>query len=95
MDSATADYAIYEGTLGVPGSHRPVVCSTGGATALQTPPGPDNHYYLVVSSSPDGVEGSYGTTSWGEQRPQGAQLAGDPFDPAICMPQFSAATCEP
>ena len=87
------DFAFYEGTLGVPGSHRPVVCSTGGAQATQVPPGPDDHYYLVVPLSPDGVEGSYGTNSQGEQRPQGSPLSGEPVESTTCMPQAVAVNC--
>ncbi len=92
-EQADTDYAIYEGALGAPGSHRPVVCSTGGSTTTQILPGPNDHYYLVVPLGPDGVEGSYGVTSWGEQRPQGSPLAGDPVDAAACMPQSISQSC--
>jgi hypothetical protein len=89
------DYAIYEGKLGAPGSHRLATCTTGGdLVELLVAPGPGDHYYLVVPLSAEGAEGSYGVTSFGVQRPQGSPLTGNPFDPVICAPQFPAQDCD-
>jgi hypothetical protein len=59
-----ADFAIYRGTLGTPGSHLPVNCSTANATTASLAPGPGNGYFLIVPESAN-WEGSYGTTSSG------------------------------
>lgn len=80
------DYAVYEGTLGDFDSHFPVHCSTGGATALSLSPAPGNTYYLVAPHN-GGWEGSLGSDSAGDERPQGAapclprQVAECPRDP--------------
>jgi len=93
---ADTDYAIYEGELGAPGSHRLMTCTTGGNTSeVLLSPGPDNHYYLVVPLSAEGAEGSYGITSFGVQRQQGSPVTGNPFDPVSCAPQFPAQECGP
>jgi hypothetical protein len=81
------DYAIYEGTLGAPGSHQPVVCSTGGATEMVIFTGEGDRYYLIVPLNSDGVEGSHGATFTGTQRPQGTSAA--------CMSQLLAESCVP
>jgi len=65
------DYAVYEGALGVFDSHTPLLCSTGGGLTSTITPGPGNRYYLVVPQNTI-VEGSYGTSSAGVQRPPGA-----------------------
>jgi len=80
--SGDTDYAVYEGVLGDFTSHVPRLCSTGGATAATLTPASGNRYYLVVPLSPDGVEGSYGTTSAGQERPASA---------AACRPQAVGA----
>jgi hypothetical protein len=69
--AADTDFAVHEGLLGLPGSHAPKTCSTGGATAwtLDTP-GAGNRYYLVVPRNA-AFEGSHGRDSNGAERPQG------------------------
>jgi len=72
------DYAIYQGQLAVMGEHQPLTCSTGQATSylLEAPTG--NAYLLVIPNNGI-VEGSYGLTSGGAQRPKG--------DPP-CLPRY-------
>ncbi len=72
------DYAIYGGQLEVMGQHQPLTCSTGRGTShvVQTPMG--NAYFLVVPNNGI-VDGSYGLTSSGAQRPKG--------DPP-CLPRY-------
>lgn len=79
--SQDTDYAVYEGTIGAFGAHAPITCSTGGATQATFTPGPGGRYYLVVPRN-SAVEGSYGTTSSGQERPQGV--------PA-CLPRLVAS----
>ncbi len=62
------DYEVYAGTVGSYFSHRPILCSTGGATSVTLAPGRGNIYYLVVSKNAY-VEGSYGRRSDGTERP--------------------------
>jgi hypothetical protein len=87
------DYAVYEGVLGAPGSHRPVVCGTNGVTAANFAAGPGDHYYLVVPLNPEGVEGSYGSNSIGVQRAQGTPLVNETNDVTACAPQIVAQSC--
>lgn len=71
-------YEIYEGTLGGAfTSHESRYCSTAGATTKTLTPLAGATYYLVVARNGT-REGSYGTTSSGAERPQGA---------AACLPQ--------
>ena len=60
-----SDYAIYSGKMVRVYSHRPVVCSTGGATiGFVQPPTQYSTYYLIVPH--DGtLEGSYGAATAG------------------------------
>ena len=76
------DYGVYEGTIGDFSSHAAVTCSTGGATNLTLTPGAGNTYYLVVPLN-GFREGSYGTDSNDNERPQGA---------GACLPQ-SPGSC--
>jgi hypothetical protein len=63
------DYAVYEGALGAFASHRPVLCTTGGATSATITPAAGATYYLVVPDN--GVrEGGYGTDGAGVARPR-------------------------
>jgi len=71
------DYEIYEGLVGSYYSHELRFCSTGGATTLTFTPADGSRYYLVVPRNAT-REGSYGTDSGLNDRPQGA--------PA-CLPQ--------
>jgi len=64
------DYEVYEGQIGDFTSHKPRLCSTGGQTSAAFKPGAGSTYYLVVPRSRSS-EGSYGTNSAGEERPQG------------------------
>ena len=68
-----SDYEIYEGTVSDFESHTPVVCSTVGDTTLTFTPAAQSTYYVVVPRSPT-QEGSYGTDSDGNERPQGFVL---------------------
>ncbi len=68
--SSDSDYEIYEGTVSDFESHTPVVCSTVGNTTMTFMPAAQSAYYLVVPRSPT-QEGSYGTDSDGNERPQG------------------------
>ena len=61
--------ALYEGTLSDFTSHVPRICSTDGATTASLTPQAESAYYLIVPRSVD-QEGSYGTDSVGEERPQ-------------------------
>jgi hypothetical protein len=66
-----ADYAIYEGAIGSFTDHEWIACSTSGATSQTFTPASESVYYLVVPL--DGsVEGSYGTTGSGLERPVGS-----------------------
>ena len=69
--SADGDYEVYEGTLGNFTSHAPRLCTTAGSTTVTLTPGSDNTYYLVVPRN-SVLEGSYGKTSSGTERPQGS-----------------------
>lgn len=77
-----SDFAIYEGLLGDPRSKLPVRCSTGGATIARITPSSGARFYLVVPRTAS-VEGSYGHTSAGLERPP---------DAGACLPQ-SIAVC--
>jgi hypothetical protein len=72
------DYEIYRGDLGDFASHESQICSTGGMTARTISPGLGDKYYLVVPAGPY-LEGSYGRSSEGIERPQGA---------GACLPQL-------
>lgn len=76
-----SDFAIYEGLLGDPRSKLPVRCSTGGATIARITPSSGARFYLVVPRTA-AVEGSYGHTSAGLERPP---------DAGACLPQSIAA----
>jgi hypothetical protein len=78
-----ADYAIYEGSLDKFYSHTPLFCTTGGATTKSFQASPGGTYYLVVPLSRS-REGSYGTASSGQERPQG-QEACSPQRIHACM----------
>jgi hypothetical protein len=65
------DASIYEGVLGLPASHAPIVCSTGGSTAFSLTPGAGGRYYLVVPNNGD-YEGSYGKDGSHLERPAAA-----------------------
>jgi hypothetical protein len=67
----SGDYAIYEGTIGDFTSHAPRLCSTAGATSVTLSPPSGSVYYIVVPLN-ESVEGSYGTTSAGTERPAGS-----------------------
>lgn len=71
------DYEVYEGAVGSFASHTPLLCTTGGATQASVTPGAGARYYLVVPRNGT-MEGSYGKSSAGNQRPQG---------PSSCLPQ--------
>jgi hypothetical protein len=65
------DYGIYEGTIGAWGVHSAIDCTDNGADLTEiVTPGTGSHYYLVVPHNPN-VEGSYGTNSFGGERPVG------------------------
>jgi len=81
--AGAADYAIYEGALGLFASHTPRVCSTGGTTTWTLTPDPGGRYYLVVPIY-GAKEGSYGRASDGSERAQGT--------PA-CSPQSLSDSC--
>jgi hypothetical protein len=80
--TADTDYEVYEGVLGSFASHVSVLCSTGGSVDATISPGSDHRYYLVVPTT-GGVEGSYGTTSAGTERPPSASAC-RPQDVAPC-----------
>lgn len=61
-------YAIYEGTIGSWYDHSAKACGVA-ATSQTVGPVPGNTYYLVVPINE--VEGSYGTSSSGQERPAG------------------------
>jgi hypothetical protein len=79
-----SDYEIYQGTIGGAfTSHTSIFCTTAGATSKTLTPAAASSYYLVVPRNAT-REGSYGKTSSGSERPQGAsaclqqQIAGCP-----------------
>jgi hypothetical protein len=77
-------YAVYQGAIGSWTSHAPVSCDTGGATSWGPfAPGPGDRFFLVVPAA-GAVEGSYGTTSAGAERPSSpsACRTQDVADPA-------------
>jgi WD40 repeat protein len=70
-NAGDTDFAVYEGQLGLPGSHTPRTCGTGGtATWTLDTPGAGNRYYIVVPLNA-AFEGSHGRDSGGAERPQG------------------------
>ena len=75
-----SDYAIYEGTLGLPGSLTPRTCTTAGATTATVTPAGQDVYFLVVPQNA-GNEGSYGRESGGTERTPSA---------GACHPQLVA-----
>jgi len=77
------DYALYEGSLGAWYGHLPLACSTGGATSATVTPSAGDRYYIVVPFAA-GVEGAYGTTSAGAQRPR---------SPGPCAALQNLSTC--
>ena len=64
------DFEVYEGTLGDFTSHAAKFCTTGGATTKTFSPAAGSTYYLVVPRNAS-REGSYGTDSGVNERPQG------------------------
>jgi hypothetical protein len=62
------DYAVYEGPISDFAGSTPLVCSTGGSTSATLTPSAGDRFYLVVPTSNDAVEGSYGQTSEGLER---------------------------
>lgn len=64
--NSDTDYEIYEGSVGVAGSHAPLHCTTEGNTTVTFAPGSGNLYYLVVPRN-GRREGSYGTRSDGTE----------------------------
>jgi hypothetical protein len=77
---ADTDYEIYEGAIGSFAGHAPRACTTGGATTWTITPAEGNRFFLVVPTN-GSVEGSYGLTSAGAERPAGA---------SVCRPQAIA-----
>jgi hypothetical protein len=79
------DYEVYEGALGSPFvySHTMKQCTTGGATSATFMEPAGNVYYLVVKRNVVS-EGSYGRSSDGSERPQGA---------AACLPRQAGPAC--
>lgn len=75
------DYAVYEGTLGNPGSQMPLRCTTSGLTSTIVTPGDGQHFYLIVALG-GGDEGSYGRKSDGSERSPSAMP---------CLTQFIGA----
>jgi hypothetical protein len=59
-------YGVYAGVLGDFTSHAAVTCDAGEYTRSQFVPPMGNAYFLVVQAS-GGLEGSYGSTSFGER----------------------------
>lgn len=68
--STDTDYEVFEGTLGTFYTHRPLLCSTAGATSAVITPRDADRYYLIVPRSIFN-EGSYGENSNNTDRPQG------------------------
>ena len=68
--AADTDYTVYEGQIGDFASHAPLRCTTSGATSTTVTPGQGSHYYLIVPRR-EKREGSYGTDSAHDPRPEG------------------------
>jgi len=79
---ADIDYEIYEGSLGDFTTHASIFCSTGGATMMSFVPAAGNAYYLVLPSN-GLIEGSYGRSGDGFERPAGV-FPCRPQRPAAC-----------
>ena len=75
-DVTDIDYAVYEGELGNFESHRPVLCSTGGATTATFTPSAFSTYYLVAPLNGT-REGSHGRNSYGVERHTGTGTCRD------------------
>ncbi len=81
--AGATNYAVYEGTLPIPGAYNHVArdCSLGNVPGATITPQAAGSYCLVVPETAT-AEGSYGTSSAGAERPQGA---------GACHPQSLAA----
>ncbi len=79
------DYAVYRGEIGDPASVQPLTCSTGGTLSESLAPGSDD-LFLVVVPIAGSVEGSYGLTSTGTERPR---------SPSACVIDQSIDACLP
>ncbi len=79
------DYAVYRGEIGDPTSMMPLTCSTGGALSEPLAPGSVDSFFVVVPLA-GSVEGSYGLTSTGTERPR--SLSACVIDQTIdaCLP---------
>lgn len=81
MPNSAKKYVIYEGNIGTWYSHNTGVkscaqySSSSSTVSATVTPGGDNKYYIVVPVS-TGVEGSYGTSSGGTERPAASAPCG-------------------
>lgn len=87
--SADADnFAIYEGSLAALRSgswdHRPLTCAAGADAVEYVVPGTADRYYLVAPMA-GSVEGRYGASSSGVERPASTQACGI-REAASCAP---------
>ncbi len=89
--STDSDTEIYQGTIGSWASHVPVACSTSGAGQATFTPLTASAYFLAVPRNAS-VEGSYGTTSAGSERPASASACA-PRALAGCPPACALAKC--
>lgn len=88
------DYAVYEGIVGSYASHTVVTCSTARALTWTVSPSPGRTYYLVVPISVFGsIEGSYGLSSSGTERPR-AELPCQPFQQVVPCPANPIPGCQ-
>ena len=78
------DYEVYEGVLGDWTSHTPNLCGTNNVTEALIDPRPESTYYLVVPRNAV-FEGSYGTNSYGDERPRSFAACADQII-AECVP---------
>jgi len=78
------DYEVYEGVLGDWTSHTPNLCGTNNVTEALIDPRPESTYYLVVPRNA-AFEGSYGTNSYGDERPRSFAACADQII-AECVP---------
>lgn len=82
--TADYDYAVYAGRIGDWNAHRPLTCSTSGATNWSADPDPDSQFFLVAPLN-EVREGVHGLDGAGSPRLRGL---------APCLPE-AAPTCDP
>ena len=76
------DFAVYRGTVGAFTDYASLTCSTARQQTYLATATPGSTFFLVVPTT-TAVEGSYGRTSGGAERPPAA-VPCKPHDPDVC-----------